>query len=264
MDYYKVLGLDRNASETDIKSAYRKLALKWHPDKHQHHSKEEASNKFKSISEAYATLSDPSLKSKYDDNLFGGGSRSAGFNSAFHRSNFNHDMAFDIFEHFFAESNAMHDMMRQSMKMHHETDLDFDFPSRVDGRMGRHERGQKRNGVGGFGSFGFGLMDAFNDPFFSDPDSFFSGSGDLVGSTDGRSLLEQGTSNQLTSRNPPLKKSTSIVKGKGNSSGADGRGPIVGRSSSSSTSIVNGKRSVVKETILTYADGTKEITREST
>ena len=62
-DYYEVLGVDKNASETDIKSAFRKLAKKYHPDV----SKEEnAAEKFKEAQEAYAVLSDKQKRSQYD------------------------------------------------------------------------------------------------------------------------------------------------------------------------------------------------------
>lgn len=64
-DYYQVLGLPRNASLVDVKKAYRKLALKWHPDKNPN-NKEEAEKKFKEISEAYEVLSDKEKRSLYD------------------------------------------------------------------------------------------------------------------------------------------------------------------------------------------------------
>lgn len=64
MDYYKVLGVDKSASSSEIKKAYRKLALKYHPDKTQGDKALEA--KFKEISEAYAVLSDPEKKQQYD------------------------------------------------------------------------------------------------------------------------------------------------------------------------------------------------------
>lgn len=64
-DYYETLGLSRAANETDIKKAYRKLALKWHPDKNPD-KKEEAEAKFKLIGEAYIVLSDGKKRSIYD------------------------------------------------------------------------------------------------------------------------------------------------------------------------------------------------------
>jgi len=55
VDYYDILKVDRNAKEEDLKKAYRKLAMKWHPDKNPN-NKKEAEAKFKQISEAYEVL----------------------------------------------------------------------------------------------------------------------------------------------------------------------------------------------------------------
>ncbi len=63
-DYYAVLGLEKTASADQIKKAYRKLALKYHPDKNPDDKK--AEERFKEISEAYAVLSDPEKKKQYD------------------------------------------------------------------------------------------------------------------------------------------------------------------------------------------------------
>ena len=65
-DFYDILGLPRTASASEIKAAYRKLALTWHPDRHQGADKTEAERKFKEINEAYQVLSDPQKKSTYD------------------------------------------------------------------------------------------------------------------------------------------------------------------------------------------------------
>ncbi len=68
-DYYEVLGLSKGASVDEIKSAYRKLALQWHPDKWVNGTdaeKKTAEEKFKEASEAYSVLSDPDKKAKYD------------------------------------------------------------------------------------------------------------------------------------------------------------------------------------------------------
>lgn len=66
-DYYEILGLKRDASEKEIKAAYRKLARKWHPDLHtEKDKKEEAEVKFKKINEANEVLSDPEKRAKYD------------------------------------------------------------------------------------------------------------------------------------------------------------------------------------------------------
>jgi DnaJ-class molecular chaperone len=65
MDYYKVLEVDKNANDNDIKKAYHKLAAKWHPDKNPN-NKEESEKRFKEISEAYDTLKDPNKRQIYN------------------------------------------------------------------------------------------------------------------------------------------------------------------------------------------------------
>src|SRR3989304_7991972 len=63
-DYYKTLGVERNASEADIKAAYRRLARKYHPDVNPNNKAAEA--RFKEINEAYQVLSDREKRKKYD------------------------------------------------------------------------------------------------------------------------------------------------------------------------------------------------------
>ena len=101
-DYYEILGVQRNASKDEIKDAYRKLAMQFHPDRNKETGAEE---KFKEISEAYAVLSDDQKRQQYDtlghsgfdqryrqEDIF----RGADFDSVFR------DMGFgDIFRTFF-------------------------------------------------------------------------------------------------------------------------------------------------------------------
>ena len=81
-DYYEVLGVEKNASANDIKKAYRKLAIQYHPDKNP--DDKNAEEKFKEAAEAYSVLSDPDKRARYD--LFGheglGGAAGGGFNGA--------------------------------------------------------------------------------------------------------------------------------------------------------------------------------------
>lgn len=80
-DYYEVLGLQKGASEDDIKQAYRKAALKWHPDRWVSGTdaeKKTAEEKFKEASEAYSVLSDPQKKQRYDQFGFAGVDGAAG------------------------------------------------------------------------------------------------------------------------------------------------------------------------------------------
>ena len=87
-DYYEVLGIAKGASEAEIKSAYRKLAKKYHPDLNP--GDKTAEEKFKEVGEAYEVLSDPDKKAKYDqfgfagvDPSYGAGAGGAGFGGGF-------------------------------------------------------------------------------------------------------------------------------------------------------------------------------------
>lgn len=105
-DLYKTLGIAKGASDAEIKSAYRKLALKWHPDKHKGDG--EAEKKFKEINGAYEVLSDAKKRQQYDtfgsaQNMGGGGYGGAGDFGGFDFSGFSGGSAgfADIFESFF-------------------------------------------------------------------------------------------------------------------------------------------------------------------
>ncbi|XP_014275413.1 dnaJ homolog subfamily B member 7 isoform X6 [Halyomorpha halys] len=78
VDYYKILEVNKGSSNADIKKAYRRLALKWHPDKNPDNA-DEANKRFKEISEAYEVLSDDAKRKIYDEQRSGGGSGKTGF-----------------------------------------------------------------------------------------------------------------------------------------------------------------------------------------
>ena len=92
-DYYKILGVNKSANKEEIKKAYRKLALKYHPDRNGNNKNSE--EKFKEISEAYAVLSDPEKKKQYD--MFG----AEGFQQRFSQEDIFSNINFsDIFREF--------------------------------------------------------------------------------------------------------------------------------------------------------------------
>jgi curved DNA-binding protein len=125
IDYYKVLGIDKKASQDEIKKAYRKLARKYHPDLNP--DDKEANKLFQQINEANEALSDPEKRKKYDEygenwkhadqfegrgqssgnpfggggNPFGGGGRSGGFGGGFGGGDFS-----DFFESMFGGGNS--------------------------------------------------------------------------------------------------------------------------------------------------------------
>lgn len=112
VDYYNILKVDKNATEDDLKKSYRKLAMKWHPDKNPN-NKKEAEAKFKQISEAYEVLSDPQKRAIYDqygeEGLKdmpppGNGGFPFGNGSGGGSNGFNPRNAEDIFAEFFGSS----------------------------------------------------------------------------------------------------------------------------------------------------------------
>eukprot|EP00438_Fugacium_kawagutii_P026170 Skav209871 [mRNA] locus=scaffold590:140749:144813:+ [translate_table: standard] len=146
-DYYAVLGVTRDASDAEIKKAYRKEALKWHPDKNPD-NKEEAEKNFKAVAEAYEVLSSPDKRAMYDR---GGKDAVNGGGGGYSHADFS-DMtsAFKLFEQFFGGRDPFADMDRMFAEMH-------------------GQQGQSRPGRGfgsGFGSFGGGFGGGFDDDFF--------------------------------------------------------------------------------------------------
>merc|ERR1719229_1065718 len=159
-NFYKVLGVEKNASEKDIKRAYRKLAMKWHPDRNPK-NKKKAEENFKKISAAYEVLSDKKKRAEFDQfgnmprggGMPGGGGFPAGGprpgGARFTSPNMDSARAEEIFKMFFGGGDPFSSGGMEGM------DVDSD-----DAQRGRGPRGM--GGMGGFpgglgGLFGGGM-----------------------------------------------------------------------------------------------------------
>jgi DnaJ-class molecular chaperone len=154
-DYYDLLGISKGASADEIKKAYRKQALEWHPDRHKD-DKQAAEKRFKEINEAYQVLSDPQKKSAYDQyghaaftpgggggnpfaggNPFGGGfgGQSGPFTYTYNSNgqnpfgNADFGDPFDIFEAFFGGGNPFGGRRKQTPRY----SMTIDFMEAVEG-----------------------------------------------------------------------------------------------------------------------------------
>ena len=152
-DYYEILGIDKNADETQIKKAYRKLAIKFHPDKNKSKSAEEA---FKKVNQAFSTLSNKEKRKHYD--MFGTDGDNVGFNGGMEFD------PFDVFNMFFGGMEG------------------FSTNSQNRGRQNGRTRIQFRNGNGSFTVFtssGFGPFGNFSSASFGDDDENEDDGGDI-------------------------------------------------------------------------------------
>src|SRR5690348_2118400 len=100
-DYYEVLGVEKNAEPEEIKKIYRKLALKYHPDKNP--DDKAAEEKFKELGEAYEVLCDPQKRAAYDQYGHAAFDRRAGFGRGFHDP-------FEIFREVFGGGSIFEDL----------------------------------------------------------------------------------------------------------------------------------------------------------
>ncbi len=123
-DYYELLGVDHNASEEDIKKAYRKLALKYHPDRNS--GDKQAEERFKEISEAYQVLADSEKRARYDQYghaAFGdGGLGRSGFDFT---SGFE-DIFGDIFGEFFGTGTTRRQARSRGEDLRYNLEISFE------------------------------------------------------------------------------------------------------------------------------------------
>ncbi|MHA1338435.1 MAG: molecular chaperone DnaJ [Promethearchaeota archaeon] len=125
-DYYDVLGVSRDASQEEIKRAFRKLALKYHPDRNK---SPEAEEKFKEIQEAYSVLSDPEKRAKYDQWGFDG-PKMEDFGFGFGGNGF--DFASDIFDFFFGGFDTKRSKRRGGATRRVQRGTDVELRIKVD------------------------------------------------------------------------------------------------------------------------------------
>lgn len=167
VDYYQILGVHKNSTQEDIKKAYRKLALKWHPDKNPD-NKDEAEKRFKELSEAYEVLSDENKRGIYDrygkEGLSAGGGGGGGHFSHFGGGGFTFRNPDDVFREFFGGRDPF---------------ADFYADDPFDDFFGGGRRSQRSRGPMGGSLFGPSAFPAFGG--FSGFDSGFTSFGDMGG-----------------------------------------------------------------------------------
>ncbi|XP_062861433.1 dnaJ homolog subfamily B member 2 isoform X2 [Trichomycterus rosablanca] len=180
VDYYDVLGVPRGASQDEIKKAYRKLALQWHPDKNPD-NKEEAERKFKEIAEAYEVLSDRSKREAYDtygkSRIPNSGSGGGSFSDDFPGFTFTFRSPEEVFREFFGGQDPFADFFD-----------DFPFGGLHSGMHNHHE----------FGHHGFSRLGPSR--FFSFPSAnvdFTSFSSSSMGGSGGGNFKSVSTSTRL-------------------------------------------------------------------
>ncbi|MCT4594604.1 MAG: molecular chaperone DnaJ [Anaeromicrobium sp.] len=150
-DYYEVLGTDKNVDEKELKRAYRKLAMKYHPDKNP--GDKEAEEKFKEINEAYEVLSDSEKKARYDQFGHAGVDGQGGFGSGGFGAGGFDDIFSDIFDMFGGgfSSSRRRNGPKKGADLRYELNITFEeaaFGAKKEVNIKRHESCKKCGGTG--------------------------------------------------------------------------------------------------------------------
>lgn len=243
--YYEMLEVPHNASEAQIKKAYKKLAMKYHPDKNPENP-ELATEMFKKVSEAYEHIGDADKRQAYDNGMEyndygegGGGYGTSSYHSSadYHR---HHEdalrRAHEMFNAFFSDSSPFSAF--------------FDDPF-MNGARGGRSHGNRSSGRSHRSRDPFASMmdDPFSDPFFS---GGFGGGGSMMR---GRSMIDDMMSGGMGGATSSFSSFSS--------SSSFGGGGSSGKSESISTSIgPDGRRITRREVTTIHPDGTRETTVE--
>ena len=123
-DYYSLLGVSRNASEQELKKAYKKLDLKYHPDRNQG-DKDTAEKKFKEVSEAYEVLSDQNKRQAYDQFGHDGLDQRFGQNGGFQGGSFN-DIFGDVFGDIFGGGSRSQNQPRRGSDLEYRIEVSLE------------------------------------------------------------------------------------------------------------------------------------------
>lgn len=256
-DPYETLGLPRNATQAQIKSAYRKLALRFHPDKQSNEEdRQRCSDEFAKIGNAYEILGDPDRRAEYDrfGTVGGGGGGSAGYQQQQQQQQYYHDpfMSGGFFggggrdpfmnDPFFGGNN--NNRPRGFMDP-------FDlfrsvFGDELNGSFGRPDQ----NSRGGHASFG-GTMNG--DDMMSRHMNMMNSMMNMHSSFPSGMNMNQGGGGHFTSY------SSSSTSSFGNGGNLGSRESVT-----TSTRIINGKRQTITERTVVKPDGTVERTTETT
>ena len=260
-DPYDLLGVSRDASASQIRSAYRKAALQHHPDRVAPEDKATANLLFAKISNAYELLSDERKRAEFDQQSMAGSHASANQGTKFHNNNFQQQQHHpnSHFDSHFQQHFHFHDPFEVFRHVFRE---EFGGPSANFGASGPHFAHQQHHQ---------NAMHPFmNDPFFADPfgrpgGSMFGGGGsnsifsrfdDMFDSM--RSSINDDMNNMRSSSNHSHPGSNYSVFSSSSTTSFGGMGGGESVTTQTTRRIVNGQEETVTERIVRKADGTVE------